>query len=349
MSLETLNDQECMEYKYIERLNYTFDQFVKKYLKSSEVEFLIENETRSLVWHRASSEGKKEQRHPLSGVTKMYTAAVIFKLVDLHKISLETKISQFFHDSFMEQLHVKDAVDYGRTITIGQLLNQTTGIPDYFFQSDKWCASIVERFDQDPSFTLEELIHLSKAKDPSFLPGKKAMDSDTNYQLLGAIIEKVTGMELEEVFDTIIYEPLGLKKTGLYTVDKVYDFGDIYYQGELYQIPNVLASQKAAGGMISTLEENLVFLRGFCNAKLFDPSHIETIMKFQKMSMVTNYGAGIMQVKMAGDEIYGHFGITGSVSVYVPKHQIYISGVINEVSYWKPILFCLAFIRCFND
>lgn len=349
MALATLNDDECNEYKYIDRLNHTFDQFAKKYLKSSEVEFFIENETRSLMWHRASSEVKKEQRHLLSGVTKMYTAAVIFKLVDLHKISLETKISRFFHDSFMEQLHVKEAVDYGRTITIGELLNQTTGIPDYFYQSDKWCSSIVERFPQDPSFTLEELIHLSKAKAPCFIPGKKAMDSDTNYQLLGAIIEKVTGMELEEVFETIIYEPLGLKKTSLYTLDKEYDFGDIYYQGELYQIPNILASQKAAGGMTATLEENIVFLREFCNANLFDPSHTETIMKFQKMSLATSYGAGIMQVKMAGEEIYGHFGITGSVSVYVPKHQIYISGVIHEVSYWKPILFCLAFVRCFND
>ncbi|HKA04418.1 MAG TPA: serine hydrolase domain-containing protein [Acidimicrobiales bacterium] len=129
--------------------------------------------------------------------TKTMTATVILQLVQEGKLKLDDPVSRYY-----------PGVPNGDTITIAQLLELRSGLPDYM---------------DDPVFLQQphrvwrpkELLALSFAKPVNFAPGAQFEYSNTNYILLGVIIEKVTGMAASAAFQQRIFEPLGLAHTSL--------------------------------------------------------------------------------------------------------------------------------------
>jgi D-alanyl-D-alanine carboxypeptidase len=133
--------------------------------------------------------------------TKTMTATVVLQLIEEGKLALDDPVSKY---------HA--GVPNGDAITIRQLLEMRSGLPNYTY---------------DPAFIREprkawnplELLALSFAQPVTFSPGSEFEYSNTNYILLGLIIEKVTGMAAPEVFQARIFEPLGLQHTSLPPLD----------------------------------------------------------------------------------------------------------------------------------
>ena len=132
----------------------------------------------------------------IASVTKTFTAALILKLQEQGKLSLSDVVSKYY-----------PGYPNGDKITIHHLLNQTAGIPDYL-QDKKFQA-----IDQSKPQTLEEMIAFFKDKPLEFEPGRAFAYSNSNYTLLGYIIEKVTGLSYEAALDAYIFKPLHLKQT----------------------------------------------------------------------------------------------------------------------------------------
>ena len=225
----------------------------------------------------------------------MYTGAATMILEERGSLSLNDPLAKFLPAPLIEGLHVYKGRDYSDQLTIYHLLSQTSGLPDYFEESPKGGKSV---FDQivdsgDMEWGVEDAVRIAKSGlSPKFPPepkekvssGNKAHYSDTNYQLLGAVIESVAQKPLQEVFSEFIIEPLGLSSTYLYdhrnprTTLPV----SIYNKTEPLVIDKAMTSFGPDGGMVSSAEDSLKFLRHFMEGKLFsNPSTLQRMQNWK--------------------------------------------------------------------
>ena len=135
---------------------------------------------------------------PLRSVTKSYTVTLILQLVDEGKISLDDTIDQWV-----------PGIPNGDSITLGQLADMTSGVPDYTGDA------FAEDFAEDPgaTFTRDQLIEYVREGEPSSAPGEDRHYINSSTILLGEVIEQVEGAGFDEVLATRILEPLALGGT----------------------------------------------------------------------------------------------------------------------------------------
>lgn len=128
----------------------------------------------------------------IASITKQFTAALVLQLVEEDKIRLDGKITDYLTD------YRKDT---GGKVTIHQLLNHTSGIPDYTNVSSN-------------PYSAADFVKKFVSGDLEFEPGSKYKYNNGGYSILGAIIEKVTGKSYETVLTERIFKPLGMTNSG---------------------------------------------------------------------------------------------------------------------------------------
>jgi D-alanyl-D-alanine carboxypeptidase len=131
--------------------------------------------------------------------TKTWTATVILQLVDEGRIDLDDPVSRYRPD-----------VPNGEDITIAQLLDMRSGLANYTEDLE-----LNEQMDSNPGrvWNPEELLAIGLAEPPAFPPGEGFLYSNTNYVLLGLIIEQLTGVPVEQAFQNRIFDRLELGET----------------------------------------------------------------------------------------------------------------------------------------
>ena len=129
--------------------------------------------------------------------TKTMTATIILQLAQEGRLALDDPVAKYY-----------PGVPNGDSITIAELLDMRSGLPNYTYDP---------AFVQQPqkAWTPQELLALSFAKPVNFAPGAEFEYSNTNYIVLGLILEELTGMSAPEAFRQRIFEPLGLTHTSL--------------------------------------------------------------------------------------------------------------------------------------
>ncbi len=136
----------------------------------------------------------------LASVTKQFTAAAVMLLVREGKLHLEDEITQFFPE-----------IPYPG-VTVRHLLTHTSGIPDYFDDAD-WFIKIWKEEKRVPGN--DEILRFlceTKAK-PYFAPGEGLHYSNTGYNLLALLVERLSGVPFEEFLQNNIFEPAGMSST----------------------------------------------------------------------------------------------------------------------------------------
>jgi len=205
----------------------------------------------------------------IASVTKMYTAAVIMHLHKSNIINLKDRISKYLPSSLIHSIHHYKGVDYTNELTIVHLLSQTSGLADYFLEKQRDGENMLDKIVRygDYGWNIEEVMDIVRENlTPKFKPGegKKAYYSDTNFQLLGAIIQSVTNKSLQDAYDDVIFSPLELKNTYLFSKssqDKRPQPAEIYFGDQPMAIPKAMASFGPDGGIISNVQESITFLR----------------------------------------------------------------------------------------
>jgi CubicO group peptidase (beta-lactamase class C family) len=182
--------------------------------------------------------------------------------------------------------------------------------------------------------SFDEIIKLSKTMKPKFPPGKKgkAFYSDTNFQLLGQIVETVSGLSLSEAYKEYILNPLGLKKTYLYGDINDTAPASFYYKDKIVTMPKAMTSFTSNGGIVSTAEENMIFLKAFFNGELFSKDNFNEMKVWNRIYPPFQYGMGLARFHFFGAyELIGHPGASGSFAYYCPNKNAYITGTINQI------------------
>ena len=137
----------------------------------------------------------------LASVSKQFTASAVMLIVRQGLLGLDDKLVQYF-----PELTAYEGV------TVRQMLNHTSGIPDYFEDED-WFVDILHKENRVPgNGEIPRFLCETKLK-PSFAPGEKLEYSNTAYDLLALLVEKLSGVPYEEFLQKNIFEPAGMTST----------------------------------------------------------------------------------------------------------------------------------------
>lgn len=137
----------------------------------------------------------KDSVFPLASVTKVFTATAVYLLVEEHKIRLDDRITRL----------LPGLPEAWSEITVLNCLTHTSGITDIFPGSPAAAPA-----DWVAAATQEEAVKKAVARPLLYKPGEKSIYNQTEFLLLKMIIEKVSGMALEEFLNKHIFQPLGL-------------------------------------------------------------------------------------------------------------------------------------------
>jgi CubicO group peptidase (beta-lactamase class C family) len=324
----------------------------------------VTDNTGAFYWSGAAGTAYPDRAEPMkvdtpifiASITKMYTGAATMILEERELLSLDDPISKFLPASFLEGLHRYKGRDYSNQLRIYHLISQTSGLPDYFEERPKGGKSIFDHIVAagDMEWDVEEVVRIAKSNLSAKFPpepkeqersGNKAYYSDTNYQMLGAIIESVTQKPLHEVFSELIFEPLELSSTYLHDHEdpkatQETPPANIYYKTKPLFLVKAMTSFGPDGGMVSNVEDSLKFLRHFMQGKLFtSPSTLQRMKSWRRIFSPFQYGFGLMRFKLprifsplsATPELIGHSGASSAFLFHSDIGQLYIGGTLNQL------------------
>jgi CubicO group peptidase (beta-lactamase class C family) len=131
----------------------------------------------------------------IASVSKQFTATALLLLVDAGKLTLNDPLSQ----------HLPELPSWAGTVNVGQLMHQTSGIPDYVGLLEAQGFQFADRTTED-----QALRAVAAMPKPKFAPGSQFEYSNSNYLLLGEIVRRVSGKPLPQFLAEQIFHPLGL-------------------------------------------------------------------------------------------------------------------------------------------
>lgn len=300
--------------------------------------FAVSNGDGSLFLKASSGTMSENTQYSLASISKMYTCTMIYKLREKGLLHLEDKAWKYLGSEVMDSLEWIDGMDYSKEITIRQLLSHTSGLPDYWTERIDSAESLHEmRRTKDFSYSDQDALRIVRRLKPHFKPGEAGNGyySDTNYLLLGLIIEKITGKSLAVVYRKQIFEPLKLKNTYVCETGKFGKFAPFYYQGKPQLRPKVLASDQASAGIVSNTAEVTQFLKAYFSGSLFPKEYLSENQQWNPIQYVPlQYGWGLMKL----GNMIGHSGATGTVAYYLPESDVFIVGATGQLDAEKAMM-----------
>lgn len=291
-----------------------------------------ENLDRSLSIISSGGEMEPETPYFIASVTKLYVTAVLLQLRSRQRLRLDDRIGEYLPETLIKGIHVYRSIDYSREITIKQLMSNTSGLPDYF--SGRVFADLIAGKDQ--SWPLEKTLEAVRQLRPKFPPGMKAQYSDTNYQLLGKLIETITGQPIEAAFKEYIFDRLNLTQTYVYKDPLDGRPASFYYRQTRLHIPLYMSSIAPEGGIVSTARETMTFLRAFFHGDLFPQTDLKELMEWRFLWTPGTffYGSGIVRQPLSllnmKDGLIGHWGQSGAFAFHHPDTGLYFTGTVNQ-------------------
>ena len=291
-----------------------------------------------------------KQANHLASVGKLFTATLIGMLKEKGLLDFEDHISQYLDAELMQGLHVYKGIDYSAEITIKQLLTQTSGLNDVFFPLLKKMID-----EHDFEMTVIEALKWGKTNlKPISKPGKKHFYTDTNYYLLGLIIESITKKNFHEVMHEMIFNPLKMNNAYIngFSSPKIqleYPPANIYlYNTNFINNKKVAQLDYAGGGVVAPLHEFLVFMKALVNHQLVTKDTLNQMieddinMGFPVLGF--RYGYSVWKPKaipfLMPKKLYcwGCVGATGAFMFYHPQTESFIIGTFNDLAYTSKAL-----------
>ncbi|MFI6514279.1 serine hydrolase domain-containing protein [Spirillospora sp. NPDC050679] len=244
----------------------------------------------------------------IGSMTKPFVATVVLQLVGEHRVVLDAPVERYLPNV------VRGSDNDGRTVTVRQLLQHTSGIPDYLAHLDP------REVLKDPlaHHDARDLVALALAHPRTFEPGEGWRYSNTNYLLAGMLIEKVTGRTYGQEIHRRIIKPLGLRHTSVpsdrTTIAGPHPRG-YARPGPTAPLLDVTAFNPsvagASGSMISSAADLNRFLGALVRGRLLRPAELREMMKTRPTGDSDHraYGLGLESKSLpCGGLYWGHSG-----------------------------------------
>jgi D-alanyl-D-alanine carboxypeptidase len=280
-----------------------------------------------------------------ASIGKTFTATAIALLKEKGKLNFGDKISNYLPDSLIKNLHVFEGKNYSEEITVSQLLQHTSGLPDYFEdETNDGSPNVMELIFIDTAkfWKPAETIAFAKEKmQPLFAPGTDYHYTDTEYVLLGLILENISKMSLSDFFQKHFFEPFEMQHTYMnLRSEPISETGKIseLYAGDFEAgTMTSLSADWAGGGLVSTTGDLIKFQHALFSGKIVSEQTLETMQNWVPESHGMEYGFGLRKIEfkklfpvLPDLTIVGHSGSTGSFMYYCPELDVYLAGTLNQ-------------------
>jgi D-alanyl-D-alanine carboxypeptidase len=283
----------------------------------------------------------KDSGFALASISKTFTAAVVLQLVEEGRLKLDAPVAPLL-----------PAYRLNRRITVRMLLDHTSGLPDFFFN-----PTIDARLQSKPdaTWTAQDSWALVARKRPR--PGTVWAYSNTNYLLLGELVQAVTGRSLAREVRTRLLAPLGLTDTWYQVVEKprtsltrgyrvvatasggVRDVA-VARASDVMPFRSVISAAGGAGSIASTALDTARWMQAFAGGRVLSPTMqaamLADIANTRKLHPEIPYGLGIQRVELDGHPALGHSGrYLGYRNVvrYLPDEGLTIAVLTNQGVY----------------
>jgi CubicO group peptidase (beta-lactamase class C family) len=258
----------------------------------------------------------------LGSITKQFTAVSILLLAQEGRLGLQDEIARF----------LPDYPTQGRRITIEHLLTHTSGIQSYTDMAE-WLP--LWRKD----FTVKELIDLFKDKPMTFEPGRSWAYNNSAYILLGAVIEKVSGLTYERFVEDRLFKPLGMTSSCYDHTERIIPRRVAGYEADAKGFVNApylgMAQPYAAGSLASTVDDLAVWSDAVFGGKVVGQDRLDKAWTPYKLANgeSSGYGYGWFIADFAGHRSIEHGGGINGFSTYemtFPEDGIFIAILTNS-------------------
>ena len=257
----------------------------------------------------------------IGSATKVFTGISIFQLIESGKLSLDTKLNTFYPQGKITQLANYKGKNYWEDVTVGMLLQHTSGFIDYFnvYGDDSKALKILGG--KDKHYTFSQLIDISVSfGDANFKPGEQFKYCNTGYLILGDIITKVSGMDWHDYMQQHILDKVGMKDTyfGSRISPALRAAMPKGYMGfkEVFMAPSLADS---AGEIISTLDDLSLLMQAWAKGKLYREEKTLTLQMEKGFHLedkkIKNLFYGYAMMKL--EDFYGHGGQTLGFQSYM--------------------------------
>jgi len=257
-----------------------------------------------------------QTKYRIGSITKMFTATMIFQLIEDGKLNLTTTVDKFFPQ-----------LPNAKKITISNLLNHRSGLHNFTDDSE------YVTWETQPK-TQDEMLAIISKSPVDFQPNEKFSYSNSNYVVLGYIIQKISKQSYSKILSTRITSKIGLSNTyvGAKTdIRKNESFSYRFLNSWEQATETDMSIPGGAGSIVSTPSDLTKFIESLFSLKLVSNSSLS-----QMKTMTDGFGMGMFQIPFYEKRAYGHNGgIDGFASnlAYFPEDSLAIAYCTNGQVY----------------
>jgi D-alanyl-D-alanine carboxypeptidase len=273
-------------------------------------------------------------------IGKTYVAALVLRLVEMGILNLEAPITTYLAERpWLKRLPNADA------ITVHHLLQHTSGLPEYVENEALWTKVASE---PDKRWTPEDRLTFVFDHPALFKPGMGFSYADTNFILLGAILEGATGRRYEDLATSMLLQPLGLKETAFadqrYLVNLPIGYSTF---PPLFHLPTRVIVQGrycfnpqlewTGGGYYSTAADLARWGASLYGGRVLSAPLLQALIDgsghIAEMGPGVGYGLGTIIWKSESGELWGHSGFVpgfNGILQYDPKTRITLALLCNS-------------------
>jgi CubicO group peptidase (beta-lactamase class C family) len=230
----------------------------------------------------------------IGSITKQFTATLVLMMADEGKLGLEDPISKYIEGS--------PATWSG--ITLRNMLNHQSGLKEYVAVEG---LGLTEEYDH------KTFIDKMKPLPLDFAPGTTFAYSNTNFALLGIVLEKVSGKSYTDLIGEKIFKPLGMDHTRILDPDAIIPnraHGYMNIENTLYRTRQSMLSNISDGAILSTVDDMVKWDAALTGGKLLKPESYKLMTSpgVLKNGRTRPYGFGTFMNSLGGTPFVGHHG-----------------------------------------
>lgn len=262
-----------------------------------------------------------DTKYRIGSISKTFTTVLFFQLVEEGKITLGTKLSEYYPE-----------VQNSDKITMELLLTHRSGL--YNFTN-----SLDTSFYLHPR-TKKEMVEMIVSNKPVFEPDEKSEYSNSNFVLLGYIIERITGKDYADLLQERICKKADLMNTYYGRPSSISDNECYSYKPEnnnwVLEPETDMSVPHGAGAIVSSPNDLLKFIEALFGGKLISKTSLDEMLKTKD-----KFGKGIFPMNFEDKKGFGHTGgIDGFVSAltYFPDEKLAVSYCCNGMNFGNEIV-----------
>lgn len=277
--------------------------------------------------------GSSDRPFHAASVGKLFTAALVFQLVDEGRLSLSDSVVDILPEDTCSGLFLYKGQDISSQVTVRHLMMHSSGMADHFLDRPRKDGRFVKAILNEPErmWTPQSILQFYRDNfSMRHPPGERFHYSDTGFILLGLVVEAVDGRSFHEALQHRIIEPLGLKRTHLMFYshpEEESEMSRLFFNGIDATDFQSLSADWAGGGMACSPRDLATFTRAFFEGRLFSSELLAEVSSFPNVfRRGIRYGTAMMELHMEGlmptlrgyPRLRGHIGILAAHAWYDP-------------------------------